>query len=78
MIEPYSEKLVIENILDHGNNQMVHLKADIKTKRTFYLDVLDLDFGECYVGDRTLKLEVPMTNISKKKREFSLVKGDHG
>jgi hypothetical protein len=49
--EPYSEKLVIENIYDRSNNQIVQVKANIFKAMTFYLKSLEIDFGPCIAGE---------------------------
>ncbi|GAM18857.1 hypothetical protein SAMD00019534_020320 [Acytostelium subglobosum LB1] len=69
----FDEKLIIENIYDSGNNQTVHIKANVKRPRHFFLNTLDIDFGPCLIKGKSITKRITLTNTSTQKRVFKII-----
>eukprot|EP01133_Synstelium_polycarpum_P011912 gene11912-13878_t len=69
----FDEKMTIENIYDNGNNQTVHIKANVKKPRHFFLNTLDIDFGVCMIKSKSMTKRITLTNTSTQKRIFKII-----
>ncbi|EFA77121.1 hypothetical protein PPL_09876 [Heterostelium album PN500] len=69
----FDEKLIIENIYDSNNNQIVHIKANVKKPRHFFLNTLDIDFGVCMIKGKSITKRITVTNTSNQKRIFKII-----
>ncbi|KAF2076702.1 hypothetical protein CYY_002015 [Polysphondylium violaceum] len=69
----FDEKLVIENIYDSANNQTVHIKANVKKPRHFFLNTLDIDFGLCMIKGKSFTKRITLTNTSNQNRIFKII-----
>lgn len=65
---PFCEKLVVENIADHDNDQVVVLKASVRKVPNFAIDPSSLDFGTCRIGHVSMPESVLITNTTQKTR----------
>ncbi|WFC99447.1 hypothetical protein MYAM1_002191 [Malassezia yamatoensis] len=66
----FHEKLLVENIADHDNDQNVVLKATVRKVANFDTDPNTLDFGTCRAGQISMPESVLITNTTSKKRSF--------
>ncbi|WFD43534.1 hypothetical protein MPSI1_002196 [Malassezia psittaci] len=66
----FHEKLLVENIADHDNDQNVVLKATVRKVANFETDPNTLDFGTCRAGQISMPESVLITNTTSKKRSF--------
>ncbi|WFD40599.1 uncharacterized protein MJAP1_003587 [Malassezia japonica] len=72
---PFQEKLLVENIADHDNDQPVVLKASVRKVANFAIDPSSLHFGTCRAGHVSMPESVLVSNTTNKNRTF-LVKVD--
>ncbi|EGC35017.1 hypothetical protein DICPUDRAFT_79246 [Dictyostelium purpureum] len=69
----FDEKLIIENVYDNANNQTVHIKANVKKPRHFFLNTLDIDFGVCMIKGKSMTKRITLTNTSSQRRIFKII-----
>ena len=67
---PFHERLLVENIADHDNDQAIILKANVRKVANFALDPSSLDFGTCYTADVSMPESVLLSNTTAKQRTF--------
>ena len=66
----FHEKLLVENIADHDNDQPVVLKATVRKVANFATDPGALDFGTCRAGQVSMPESVLVSNTTQKARAF--------
>lgn len=66
----FCERLMVENVADHDNDQAIVLKAAVRKVANFAIDPSTLDYGTC----RPLRVSMPesvlVTNTTSKHRTF--------
>jgi hypothetical protein len=67
---PFHERLLVENVADHDNDQAIILKANVRKVANFALDPSSLDFGTCYTADVSMPESVLLSNTTAKQRTF--------
>ena len=67
---PFYERLLVENIADHDNDQPVVLKAAVRKVANFATDPSALDFGTCRAGQVSMPESVLVSNTTNKARAF--------
>ncbi|KAI3625051.1 hypothetical protein CBS9595_000412 [Malassezia furfur] len=67
---PFYERLLVENIADHDNDQPVVLKAAVRKVANFATDPGALDFGTCRAGQVSMPESVLVSNTTNKARAF--------
>ncbi|WFC94762.1 hypothetical protein MBRA1_001396 [Malassezia brasiliensis] len=67
---PFYERLLVENIADHDNDQPVVLKAAVRKVANFATDPGALDFGTCRAGQASMPESVLVSNTTNKARAF--------
>ena len=68
---PFYERLLVENIADHDNDQAIVLKANVRKVANFAIDPTSLDFGTCSSQDLVSMPEsVLLSNTTAKQRAF--------
>ena len=68
---PFYERLLVENIADHDNDQAIVLKANVRKVANFAIDPTSLDFGTCSSQDLVSMPEsVLLSNTTAKQRTF--------
>ena len=69
----YFEKIIIENIQDHDNDQPIGLKAHIRKPSNFFVKSLELDFGAFLANEATHSMQqIIITNTTKQPRTMEL------
>ncbi|KAJ3179725.1 hypothetical protein HDU85_004724 [Gaertneriomyces sp. JEL0708] len=71
---PFHERLTIENVNDHDNDQLLSVKANIRKPASFFLESLSIDFGVCMVNEIcpiTQQIVISNTSFSK-TRSFEI------
>ncbi|RKP27703.1 hypothetical protein SYNPS1DRAFT_26661 [Syncephalis pseudoplumigaleata] len=68
----FSERIVVENILDPQNNGTVHVKAFVRKPTHFYVKPTAIDLGPCLVGGATASMHgaFMITNTDYQTRTF--------
>ena len=69
----YQEKIVVENLQDHTNDQIVNVKANIRKPSNFFIKYLSLNFGSILIDDVIpIRQQVTIDNTSKKQRNIEI------
>lgn len=66
----FYERLLVENIADHDNDQSVVLKASVRKVANFAMDPSTLDFGTCTPSHISMPESVLLSNTTSKQRTF--------
>ncbi|TPX41332.1 hypothetical protein SeLEV6574_g06148 [Synchytrium endobioticum] len=65
---PFQERLMVENVLDHTNDQVLSLKAQIRKPSNFFIQSMDIDFGACLIDKESPKPQsLVVSNTSSKQ-----------
>ncbi|KAK0527980.1 hypothetical protein OC835_004811 [Tilletia horrida] len=64
------EKLVIEDVADHDNDQTIQLKAQVRKLPNFSVEPNALDLGSLLVDETSASHSFSITNVTSKARKF--------
>ncbi|KAK0555729.1 hypothetical protein OC846_001600 [Tilletia horrida] len=64
------EKLIIEDIADHDDDQTIQLKAQVRKLPNFSVEPVSLDLGTVSLGTTSDALSFLVTNVTNKTRKF--------
>ncbi|KAI9597125.1 hypothetical protein BDF19DRAFT_464050 [Syncephalis fuscata] len=68
----FSEKIIVENVLDPSNNGAVLVKAFVRKPTHFYVKPTEIDLGPCLLGGETASIcsALMITNTDYQTRTF--------
>jgi hypothetical protein len=68
----YQEQLLIENVLNHENDQVVTIKATVRKPSNYFLSTLSLNYGKLHYKSQNFVQTVNITNTDKTGRNFEV------
>ncbi|TPX32047.1 nucleoside-diphosphate kinase [Synchytrium microbalum] len=71
----FQERLKVENVMDHTNDQLLSLKAQIRKPSNFFLQAMTIDFGACLIDNESLQPQsIVVSNTSSKQSRLMEVR----